>query len=220
MKYMLFASRFAILVAFLCGTHSTCALAVSEADLAPLVEDQNVEAVETLGADAMPVLVRLYQNSEIAKRTKIAAIFYGLGWKSEEAKAALMKDIKTDDSALRLQVQWALGRVSSDDEVVTQLLGNMRNDPNPLFRDKAACALANDQIHLTEKQKAKLYEGVIAALADEKDDVRHIAGLVMQIQTGQTKGYDSNGPPEARAASILAWEKWLEEFKSASAHDK
>ena len=50
------------------------------------------------------------------------------------------------------------------------LLDNMRNDANPLFRDKAACALAYDQIHLTEKQKVRLYEGLINSLNDAKLD--------------------------------------------------
>ena len=45
-------------------------------------------------------------------------------------------------------MQWALGRVSDDPDVVDVLLENMQNDPCPLFRDKAACALAYDQIHL------------------------------------------------------------------------
>jgi len=48
-----------------------------------------------------------------------------------------------------MSVQYALGRVSSDVSVVDALLDNMQNDALLLFRDKAACALAYDQVHLT-----------------------------------------------------------------------
>ena len=56
--------------------------------------------------------------------------------------------------------------------VVDVLLDNMRNDPVPLFRDKAACALAYDQIHLAPAQKLRLFEGLIGALDDPKPQVR------------------------------------------------
>ena len=125
-----------------------------------------------------------------------------------------MKDVQTQNSKLRLQVQWALGRVSNDDDVVDVLLNNMQNDSNPLFRDKAACALANDQIHLTRKQKARLFEGLIHALGDPKLQVRSIASLALQIQTGQTKNFNPNGPSVEREARIQEWMRWLEEYKS------
>ena len=193
--------------------------ALSEVELKTLLEQQNVEAIRALGPEIMPQLVQQYLVSDSSQKTKLAAIFYGLAWKSEEAKSALMQDVKTEDQALRLQVQWALGRVSSDDDVVQQLLDNMRRDPNPLFRDKAACALAHDQVHLTEKQKAKLYQGVIDALEDEKDDVRRIAAQVLHIQTGQTKNYVADAPLEKRNEAIVAWRAWLEEYRKATAHD-
>ena len=194
--------------------------ALTEEQLLSLLETQNVEAIQAGGAEVMSTLVKLYQKSDNSRRTKIAAIFYGLSWKSEEAKRVLMSDVKTENESLRLQVQWALGRVSNDDQVVAQLLENMRNDPNPLFRDKAACALANDQIHLTERQKVKLYEGVISALGDDKQDVRRIAGLVMQIQTGQSKNYNPSASPEERVKSIAAWTAWLNQYKLAVRDEK
>jgi hypothetical protein len=130
-----------------------------------------------------------------------------------------MKDLHTQNAALRLQVQWALGRVSNDDEEVTELLKNMRDDPNPLFRDKAACALAEDQIHLTEKQKVRLYEGVIGAMSDEKPDVRRIAAQVMSIQTGQSIGFNPEAAPEQRQSGIEAWKAWLEKYRKAVADE-
>ena len=207
-----------LLSILLFSPHIEYALTIEE--LEPMIESQNSEAIKAGGPEVISQLVMFYSKGNSDRRTKIASIFYSLGWKSEEAKAALMKDIKTENEPLRLQVQWALGRVSSDDEVVTNLLSNMRTDPNPLFRDKAACALANDQIHLTDKQKAKLYEGVIEALGDEKDDVRRIAGLVMQIQTGQTKGYNPQASSAEREKSINAWKSWLVEYKKAIADEK
>jgi hypothetical protein len=83
-----------------------------------------------------------------------------------------------------------------------------------LFRDKAACALAYDQIHLTEKQKVRLYQGLIQSLKDSKPDVRRIALLALSIQTGQTKNFNADAPAAQRDASIGEWEKWLEEYKS------
>jgi HEAT repeat protein len=137
-----------------------------------------------------------------------------LGWKSAEAKQALMADVHTQNSDLRLQVQWALGRVSGDLDVVEVLLDNMRNDANPLFRDKAACALAYDQIHLSERQKVRLYEGLIGALSDPKLDVRSIAVLALSIQTGQTKGFEANASAHSRETAVREWKKWLDEYRS------
>jgi len=125
-----------------------------------------------------------------------------------------MKDVHTSNRSLRLQVQWALGRVSNDDDVVDVLLANMENDANPLFRDKAACALAYDQIHLTEKQKARLYERLIQALSDPKVDVRRIALQALSIHTGQTKGFNPEAQVAERENSIRQWKLWLEEYKS------
>jgi hypothetical protein len=104
--------------------------------------------------------------------------------------------------------------VSDDSDVVNMLARIMQKDANPVFRDKAACALAYDQIHLTETQKVRLYEQVIKALRDPKQDVRSIAALVLKIHLGQTKGYDPNGPVEEREKAVRAWERWLAEYAS------
>ena len=159
-------------------------------------------------------MVELYRTASESDRANIASAFYGLGWKSPEAKRALTPDAHTTNQALRIQVQYALGRVSSDADVVDVLLDNMQNDANPLFRDKAACALAYDQIHLTEREKVRLYDGLIQALSDSKLDVRSIAALALSIQTGQTKGFNANGTPAQRDASLREWLKWLDEYRS------
>ena len=120
-----------------------------------------------------------------------------------------MQDIHTQNSQLRLTVQWALGRVSNDEEVVDALLNNMQNDPNPLFRDKSACALASDQIHLSEEQKVHLLEGLIQALSDPKPQVRNIAIKALKVQTGQTKGFNPKAPARDRESIIREWQSWL-----------
>ena len=51
-------------------------------------------------------------------------------------KRVLMKDVHTGNQYLRLQVQWALGRVSSDDDVVDVLLENMETMPIRCFATK------------------------------------------------------------------------------------
>jgi hypothetical protein len=45
-------------------------------------------------------------------------------------------------------------------------------------------------------------------------DVRRIAAQVLQIQTGQDKGFRFAGPPEARARAVEAWRQWLAEYRS------
>jgi HEAT repeat protein len=188
--------------------------AAAAADLERAVAADDLEAIKAMGPSVMPGLVRLYGAGDEGQRQRLANVFYRLGWKSEEAKDALMKDVHTKDQGLRLSVQWALGRVSSDVSVVDVLLDNMQNDAQLLFRDKAACALAFDQIHLTPAQKVHLYEGLIRALDDPKIDVRRIAAVVLQIQTGQDKGFQFAGPPDARARAVKAWRQWLSEYRS------
>ncbi|HET6899576.1 MAG TPA: hypothetical protein VFK70_14570 [Vicinamibacteria bacterium] len=174
----------------------------------------DIEAIKAMGSSVMPRLARLYAAGDEEHRQRVATVFYRLGWKSEEAKDALMKDVHTANQGLRVSVQYALGRVSSDVSVVDVLLDNMQNDAQILFRDKAACALAYDQVHLTPAQKVHLYDGLIRALDDPKPDVRRIAVTVLQIQTGQDKGYRFAGPPEARARAVEAWRQWLAEYRS------
>jgi len=178
------------------------------------VTANDVEAIKAMGPSVMPRLVRLYAAGDEDQRQRLATVFYRLGWKSDEAKDALMKDVHTPNQGLRMSVQYALGRVSSDVSVVDVLLDNMQNDAQLLFRDKAACALAYDQIHLTPAQKVHLFEGLIRALDDPKVDVRRIAVTVLQIQTGQDKGFRFAGPPDARARAVEAWRQWLAEYRS------
>ncbi len=169
--------------------------------------------IQAMGPRVMPELARLYSASSEADRATIASVFYALGWRSAEAKRALMADARTKSQALRLQVQWALGRVSADPDVVDVLLDNMQNDLEPLFRDKAACALAHDQIHLTPAQKARLFEGLIGALDDPKPQVRQIAALALRILTGQTKGFDPGAAAGTQQAAIDAWRAWVAEYR-------
>jgi len=173
----------------------------------------DIQHLKTLGPEIMPHLVHMYATTPSEDdRAVIAWVFYTIGWKSEDAKRALLKDIHTQNEKLRLQVQWALGRVSDDVAIVDMLANIMMNDTSPIFRDKAACALAYDQIHLSEKQKVRLFSRVIDALSDEKQQVRAIAIQVLQIHTGQTKGFNPNGSPEDRGRSINRWKTWLAEY--------
>jgi len=185
-----------------------------EKQIAALIFPQlDVEALKKRGPTVLPVMARLYERSDEERRTALATAFYVLGLKSADAKRVLMQDAHTQNTALRLQVQWALGRVSNDRDVVDVLLANMRTDPNPLFRDKAACALAHDQIHLTEDQRVYLFGRLIQALRDPEPQVRDIASKALQIQTGQNKGYRPDASPEEREAAIHTWERWLQEYR-------
>jgi len=201
-------------LAFVAAAFSLALFASAGTTLEDAVAADDLEAIKAMGPSVMPRLARLYAAGDEEHRQRVATVFYRLGWKSEEAKVALMKDVHTPNQGLRLSVQYALGRVSSDVAVVDVLLDNMQNDAQLLFRDKAACALAYDQVHLTPAQKVHLYEGLIRALDDPKTDVRRIAAQVLQIQTGQDKGFRFAGPPEARARAVEAWRQWLAEYRS------
>ena len=214
-RFWLMVTVFALLTLFPAHSASRAGQPVDEHEVeALLVPTPDLEAIRKLGPGVLPALAALYERSDTARRTSIAWTFYSLRWKSEEAKRVLMRDMHTEDGDLRLQVQWALGRVSNDPDVVETLVGNMRNDDNPLFRDKAACALANDQIHLTEDQKLRLYARLVDALGDEKLQVRQIALKALRIQTGQTKNFDPAAPPQARQAALQEWMRWLDTCRS------
>jgi HEAT repeat protein len=187
------------------------------ADLALLaeVERYDWDALRARGAPALDGLVRLYRAGDEERRANVARAFYVLGWKSEAAAELLLGDVRTQNQNLRLQAQWALGRVSDSPVVVEVLLDNMMHDPNPLFRDKAACALAYDQIHLDEVHKVRLFEGLIAALSDPKPQVRAIAIQALRIHTGQTKGFLPVLPEERRRAAVERWRAWLDDYRAA-----
>ena len=201
-----------VVLAPLAITHAQAA--PSDEALARAVDTDDFAALKAAGPGVMPRLARLYSLSDEARRIRIASAFYRLGWKSEEAKDALMADARTPSQSLRISVQYALGRVSDDVAVVDVLLDNMQHDASIVFRDKAACALAYDQVHLRPAQKVHLYEGLIAAMSDPKPDVRGIAALALQLQTGQDKGFRANDPPEVRGPAIGRWQKWLAEYRS------
>ena len=201
-----------VLVALI-GEAQPLSEATVRAALTPLGEI-DINVLKAMGPAALPHLVRIYKSTpDENARATYAWVFYSLGLKSPEARAALLQDVGTQNEKLRMQVQWALGRVSDDTQVVDILAGIMRNDANPLFRDKAACALAYDQIHLTERQKVQLYGKLIEALSDPKEQVRAIAILALQIHTGQDKGFEPHGSAEERKRAIAAWTRWLAEYE-------
>ena len=193
---------------------SVQAAAAPESPVAELVAREDATGLRGVGPKALPELIRLYQAGDTAQRTRIANLLYQLSWKSPEAAGVLLRDVRTPDSRLRIAVQYALGRVSDDPRVVDALLRNMTQDPNAFFRDKAACALAYDQVHLSEPEKVQLYEGLIGALSNEEPQIRGIAVLALRIHTGQMKGFHPNAPPEKREQAIARWKQWLAEYKA------
>jgi HEAT repeat protein len=178
------------------------------------VEANDLAKLREIGPEAIPALVFLYETGDDSLRLQIAQTFHELAWPSPEVERALMRDVGARSVELRLAVFYALGRVSSDPEVVETLLDTLQNDPNPLFRDKAACALAYDQIHLKEPQKVRLYEGLIRALSSTERQVQALAIQALSILTGETKGFHPAFPPERQQRSIEMWERWLTEVKA------
>lgn len=173
----------------------------------------NLEILRARGPAVLPHLVSLYRESGPHERAAVARAFYGLGWKSEEAKQVLLADLATQDVELRLQAQWALGRVSADPEVVDRLFANMERDPNLLFRDKSACALANDQIHLDPQARLAMMRRVVERLESSDPETRSLAVRILQAWTGQAKGFLPGAPPEHRAAAVARWRAWLVEYE-------
>jgi len=187
---------------------------LEEIEVIRAFEFEDYQFLKNAGPEAADMLGHLYRKeTNLDKKVKIAHTLNRIGIKSEIAREALQEDLQTKDQMLRIAVQYAIGKISSDDVVVQELLKNMRSDPNPYFRDKAACALTNDQPHLTEKQKVVLYKELIESLSDPKDDVRKIAALSLQMQTGQTKGYGFNRPLPMRKLSIYRWKQWIAEYE-------
>jgi hypothetical protein len=182
--------------------------------VADLIERNDVEGLRALGPQTLPALVFLYDTGDEARRTRVAQLLYALEWPSPEAERSLMQDIRTGNVELRLAVQYALGRISSDPQVVETLLDTLENDPSPLFRDKAACALAYDQIHLRKPEKARLYQGLIQALSNPEPQVQAVSIQALSILTGETKGFHPLLPPDRKQRSIDMWERWLAEYRN------
>ena len=178
------------------------------------VETNDAAGLRALGAEAIPSMAWLYGMSDEPERVRIANLFNEMGLKSDVAEQALMRDVHTGNADLRLAVQYALGRVSDAPEVVDTLLDTLQNDGNPLFRDKAACALAYDQVHLNEAQKVRVFEGLIQALSSPTAQVRAVSIQALSILTGQTKGYHHLLSEDRRERSIVMWQKWLEEYRT------
>ena len=115
-------------------------------ELQAVLAREDYQPLKPSGAAVIEPLLTLYQAGDADTRRRVANALYYLSIKSAHAREVLMQDVHTQHPQLRLAVQWALGRVSDDTTVVRVLLDNMENDPNPLFRDKAACALAYDLV--------------------------------------------------------------------------
>lgn len=204
----------ALLVALLAAAP---ALGASEARVDALAGDWDRFAeLRAMGPEVLPVLARLYEGEpDPERRRTLANVLYRLGWESPEAKRALLRDLDTRHEGLRLAVQWALGRVSGDADVVPRLLDIMRRDPNPLFRDKAACALASDQIHLDRRERLPLLRGLVDSLESPVAQVRSIGIKALEIQTGQRKGFRARAPAAARSEAVARWREWLEDYERA-----
>lgn len=194
-----------------------CSAALPAADLAELVDGRRYEELRAMGPGVMDELAELYRSrSDSEERKRVALAFYQLGWPSEAAAAALLPDVEGEkvNPRLKIMAQYALGRVSDDLMVVQVLLRNLRHSGGLRLRDKAACALANDVIHLDPRQKALLFRGLIASLDDDKPDVRRISVQVLEAHTGQRKGYDPNAPRDERLEAMGVWHRWLSDYES------
>ena len=178
----------------------------------PLSTDDRI-AIKKMGSEALDPIAEAYEKANIRRKTELAHLLWRLGLENEKATQALLKDARTRHPDLRLQVQYALGSVSGDTVIVETLLDTMRNDPNGLFRDKAACSMANDLRHLNYEQKYLLFRGLVDGLNDEKYQVRKISIKALNVHLGQKFGYKPESGIVEREASIARWHEWLEEYR-------
>ena len=196
-------------LAFVAAAFSLALFASAGITLEDAVAADDLEAIKAMG----PLSCRaspLYGAADEERRQRLATSSSpGVEVRRSERR---VDEGRPHPNRACASVQWALGRVSNDVRV-TSCSTTCRTTPSS-FRDKAACALAYDQVHLTPAQKVHLFEGLIHALDDPKMDVRRIAVTVLQIQTGQDKGFRFAGPPDARARAVEAWRQWLAEYRS------
>ncbi|HYU32634.1 MAG TPA: HEAT repeat domain-containing protein [Thermoanaerobaculia bacterium] len=178
------------------------------------VEANNLKELQAIGPKAIPALLFLYETGDDQLRLQLAQTFHDLAWQSTEVEHALMGDIRSHSVELRLAVYYALGRVSDNPEVVATLLDILQNDPNPLLRDKAACALAYDQVHLKKPEKVQLYAGLIQALSNPERQVQAVAIQALSILTGETKGFSPVLGADRQQRSIEMWQRWLGELQA------
>ncbi len=177
------------------------------------LSEEKIDAIQSLGPAIIPHILDRYSTSDDQQQAKLAGLLSELGWQSEEAAKVLLWDIKTPDETLRINIQYALGNLSSNPVIVQSLLDNMRNDENPLIRDKAACALSNNQVYLTMRQRYPLLRGLVDGLSDPKAQVRKISIKALKIHTGQKMGFLADADPQARNAAIQRWQAWLDDYQ-------
>lgn len=180
-----------------------------------LPPEEKIDAIKSIGPSVIPYIMDLYSEGNDKQKSNLASLLWRLGWPSEDAAMLLLRDIKTPHESLRINVQYALGTLSSNPIVVQSLLDNMRHDENPLLRDKAACALANDQVYLTMRQTYPLLRGLVDGLSDSKAQVRKISIKALKIHTGQTMGFVAHADAQARNEAIYRWQAWLDEYQRA-----
>lgn len=177
-------------------------------------KDIPLEEIETFGYDAIPFLTELYAEADNnLDKSRIAWVFWRLGWKSTEIEQALLPDLDTSDANFKVWVQWGIAKSTQSDEVINKLLFNLENDPSPFVRDKAACALASDFIHISPTQRITILRGLVDGLSNETQQIRGSSIQALLVQTGQTKNYVATADVSSRAQAIDVWEEWVDEYE-------
>jgi hypothetical protein len=173
-----------------------------------------IQDIKEYGYGAIPILTELYKEAESNReKSKIADVFWRLGWKSPQIEEALMGDLDSTDEGLKINVQWGIAKSTQSSEVINKLLYNLEYDSSALVRDKAACALASDFIHISPEQRIVILRGLIKGLSNDIQQVRNSSILALAIQTGQRKGFVATADADSRTESITVWHEWLDEYE-------
>ena len=178
------------------------------------IKDIPIEEIRSFGYGAIPILTELYEEADTnLEKSRIAWAFWKLGWKSPEIEEALIEDLDSSDANLKVWVQWGIAQSTVNDTVIRKVLYNLENDPSPFVRDKAACALASDFVHISESQRVLIYRGLIDGLSNDTQQIRASSIQALKVKTGQTKNYNAAGDAASREEAITAWNEWLEEYE-------
>jgi len=178
------------------------------------IKDIPAQDIEHFGYAAIPILTELYQEAETnLDKSRIAWVFWKLGWKSAEIEKALMSDLDSSDANLKVWVQWGIAKSSDNSEVIEKLLYNMERDTSSFVRDKAACALASDFVHISPSQRVTILRGLIKGLSNDTQQVRASSIQALKVQTGQTKNYVASADIGSRARAINEWSEWLNDYE-------
>ena len=189
-------------------------VATNDINAALKIKNIPVAKIRKHGRQVIPILAKIYSDSDDdMEKARVAWVFWKLGWQSELVEQTLLPDLDTQNTNLKVWVQWGIAKSTQSTTVIEKLLYNLANDSSPFVRDKAACALASDFTHISPRQRIIILRGLIEGLDSETLQIRKSSITALKVQTGQTKGFSAKAEKPIREERISAWNDWLDEYE-------